>query len=562
MKYWLKKLMSISNSLSSTNRSVGPNLKLDQYDISLLNNDSDSDFANNTIKIVLNSPPSHLYKEELIENNNSCITNLGSLRVISGAKTGRSPKDKRIVKDDNTKDIWWSKDSPNIEMDDKNFLINRETAICFLNNQKKLYVFDGYAGWDLEHKIKVRVICTRPYHALFMNNMLIRPNKNELLNFDEPDFVIYNAGVFPCNRYTGYMTSSTSIDFNFTRKEIVILGTQYAGEMKKGIFTVMHYLMPKINVLSLHSSANQDNNGNSTLFFGLSGTGKTTLSADTSRNLIGDDEHCWTDTCIFNIEGGCYAKCINLDKNKEPVIYNCIKFGSLLENVIINTKGDVDFDDISITPNTRVSYPLEFIENGVVPAIGNHPTNIVFLTCDAFGILPPVSKLSVNQALYYFISGYTAKIPGTEQGIKLPEATFSACFGEAFIVWHPMRYAELLKDKIEKHNTNIWLVNTGWQGGLYGIGRRYPLKFTRTIIDSINNNTLVNCEYEKIDEFNLEYPKEIQNLDCNMLNPINTWTNKNEYYKYRNKLSNMFKENFKKYSDHPLYNELIKVGPI
>ena len=555
-----KKLKSISNSLASVSRENGPNLKCVNNDYILDTNNSDSDFGSKTINVLINTCPAKLYREEL-NNETSKLSSTGSLCVYSGAKTGRSPKDKRIVLDNNTEDVWWDENSPNIKIDEHNFLINRETAICFLNNQDRLYVFDGYAGWDLENRIKVRIICSRPYHALFMNNMLIRPTDNELNDFGEPDYTIYNAGVFPCNRYTDYMTSSTSIDFNFNRKEIIILGTQYAGEMKKGIFSVMHYLMPQRNILSLHSSANQNENGNTTLFFGLSGTGKTTLSADTNRLLIGDDEHCWTDTGIFNIEGGCYAKCINLDPEKEPVIYNCLKFGSLLENIITDNKNIVDFCNTKITQNTRASYPLEFIENGVIPAVGNHPDNIVFLTCDAFGILPPVSKLSIDQALYYFISGYTAKIPGTEQGIKLPEATFSACFGEAFIVYHPIKYAELLKQKIIKHNTKVWLVNTGWCGGIYGRGKRYPIKFTRKIVDDINNNLLENCEYETLDVFNLQIPTNINGLDSTMLNPKNTWNNKLNYDKYRNKLSNMFIENFQKYKNHELYTDLVNVGP-
>ena len=556
-----KKLISISNSLSSSNREQGPNLNLLNKDFKFLSNKSDSDFGNKCINVLLNASPAILYREELL-NTESHLTSNGSISVKSGAKTGRSPKDKRIVIDELTKDAWWSEESPNIEIDESSFLINRETSICFLNNQEKLYIFDGYAGWDLDNRLKVRVICTRPYHALFMNNMLIRPTERELYNFGEPDFTIYNSGEFPCNRYTGYMTSSTSIDFNFKRGEIVILGTQYAGEMKKGIFTVMHYLMPKKNILSLHSSANQSFDGETTLFFGLSGTGKTTLSADTNRKLIGDDEHCWTDTGVFNIEGGCYAKCINLNPEKEPVIYNCIKFGSLLENVILKgNDNSIDFKDGSITQNTRVSYPLEFIENGIIPAVGSHPKNIIFLTCDAFGILPPVSKLSINQALYYFISGYTAKIPGTEQGISLPEATFSSCFGEAFIVWHPMKYAELLKTKILNHDTKVWLVNTGWHKGIYGNGERYDIKLTRTIIDSIHDNSILDREYEKMDIFNLEYPKTLADYNTDILNPRNSWKNKLNYDKYRNKLAKMFIDNFNKYSDHKLFKELIEFGP-
>jgi phosphoenolpyruvate carboxykinase (ATP) len=556
-EYYKNKLFSISQSIASTSRKYGPNLSYYNNDVSINYNSSDSDFGNKKINIFYNPPAPKLYCEEL-NNPNSNLTSTGAISVLSGTKTGRSPKDKRIVKDNNTIDIWWDKNSPNIEIDENNFLVTRETAINYLNNQEKLYVFDGYAGWDKSHQIKVRVICTRPYHCLFMTNMLIRPSKEELNNFGEPDYTIYNSGEFPCNRYNDYMTSSTSVLFNFTRKEILILGTQYAGEMKKGIFSVMHYLMPIKDVLSLHSSANQDKDGNVTIFFGLSGTGKTTLSADGNRYLIGDDEHCWTENGIFNIEGGCYAKCINLDPKKEPIIYNSIKFGSLLENVIINQDYEVDFNDISITQNTRVSYPLEYIQNGIIPAVGNHPKNIIFLTCDAFGVLPAVSKLSTEQALYYFISGYTAKIPGTEQGIILPEATFSACFGEAFIIWHPIIYASMLREKIEKYQTKVWLVNTGWKGGIYGIGKRYDINFTRTIVDSINQNK-ISGEFEKLDIFNLEYPKEIKGLDSKQLNPRNNWNDKNEYDQYRKKLSEMFIQNFKKYND---CNNLDNYGPL
>ena len=556
-EYYKQRLYSISKSLASSSREYGPNLKFEDQDILINHNNSESDFGNKEINIFYNKPSPKLYREEL-KNPSSNLTSTGSIAVLSGAKTGRSPQDKRIVEDKNTVDIWWGDNSPNKPIDENNFLITRETAICFLNNQENLFVFDGYAGWDKNHQIKVRVICTRPYHCLFMSNMLIRPSKKELETFGDPDYTIYNSGEFPCNRYNDYMTSSTSILFNLTRKEILILGTQYAGEMKKGIFSVMHYLMPLKNILSLHSSANQDKDGKVTIFFGLSGTGKTTLSADPNRYLIGDDEHCWSDNGIFNIEGGCYAKCINLDPEKEPLIYKSIKFGSLLENVGLNQNYEVDFTDISITQNTRVSYPLEYIENGIIPAVGNHPNNIIFLTCDAFGILPPVSKLNTEQALYYFVSGYTAKIPGTEQGIKLPEATFSACFGEAFIIWHPLIYALLLREKIMKHKTKVWLVNTGWKGGIYGKGKRYDINFTRTIINSINQNK-IEGDYEKMSVFNLQYPKKINGLDSEQLNPKNNWENKEEYDKYRTQLAEMFIKNYQKYKDN---EGLENYGPV
>ena len=479
-------LKSISLSLASTYRKNGPTITDIKTGGNFISNDNpQSDFSQKNLKICYNLTPPELYEYALMEEG-TLITKEGALAAYSGVKTGRSPKDKRIVYDDKTKDLWWDKSSPNFKIDKNTFLINRESAIGYLNNLDRVFVFDGFAGWDKNHRLKIRVISERAYHSLFMYNMLIRPTEEELKNFGEPDYTIYNAGKFPCNRYNGYMTSSTSIDFDFTRKEIVILGTQYAGEMKKGIFTVMHYLMPLRNVLSLHSSVNESKeDGSVTIFFGLSGTGKTTLSADPDRLLIGDDEHCWTNDGIFNIEGGCYAKCIDLSPQKEPEIYDAIKFGALLENVKVTENREIDFSSTYITQNTRLSYPIHFIKNSKQVCIGHHANNIILLTCDAFGILPPVSKLTKEQAMYYFISGYTSKIAGTEEGIDEPEATFSSCFGEAFIVWDPMVYAKMLSEKMEKHDTKAWLVNTGWIDGKYGEGSRCKLKYTRAIVDSL-----------------------------------------------------------------------------
>ena len=485
------------------------------------------------------------------------ISSNGALVVYSGVKTGRSPKDKRIVYDKLTENIWWDKDSPNIKMDSAIFEINRETAICYLNNLDKIFVFDGFAGWDKNNRIKVRVLSERAYHCLFMHNMLIRPTKEELEQFGEPDYTIYNAGTFPCNRFNGNMTSSTSIDFNFTKKEIIILGTQYAGEMKKGIFSVMHYLMPKKNILSLHSSANEANN-KTCLFFGLSGTGKTTLSADPNRYLIGDDEHCWSDTGIFNIEGGCYAKCINLTREKEPEIWDAIKFGTILENVALDENNIVDYEDISITQNSRAAFPIHYNCQAKIPCIGNHPNNIILLTCDAFGVLPPVSKLNNEQLMYYFISGYTSKIAGTEDGIKEPEATFSACFGEAFIIWHPIRYAKMLEEKIKNHNCNVWLINTGWLGGSFNSGKRCNLKDTRAIVNAIHNDQLNNIEYETLPIFNLKYPKYSKYINNKILNPAELWKDKKIYNDELLKLAKLFVNNFKKYDCKDLESH----GPI
>jgi len=552
-------LESISKSLSSSNREFGPNLK------SIVNNEIinyspiiniDSDFRKHIISVSYNECPGKLYKCALNENMTTISSN-GALVVYSGVKTGRSPKDKRIVYDKLTENIWWDKDSPNIKMDSATFEINRETAICYLNNLDKIFVFDGFAGWDKNNRIKVRVLSERAYHCLFMHNMLIRPTKEELEQFGEPDYTIYNAGTFPCNRFTGNMTSSTSIDFNFTKKEIIILGTQYAGEMKKGIFTVMHYLMPKKNILSLHSSANEANNM-TCLFFGLSGTGKTTLSADPNRYLIGDDEHCWSDNGIFNIEGGCYAKCINLTPEKEPEIWNAIKFGTILENVALDENNIVDYEDISITQNSRAAFPIHYNCQAKIPCIGNHPNNIILLTCDAFGVLPPVSKLNNEQLMYYFISGYTSKIAGTEDGIKEPEATFSACFGEAFIIWHPIRYAKMLEEKIKNHNCNVWLINTGWLGGSFNEGKRCNLRDTRAIVNAIHNDQLNNIEYETLPIFNLKYPKYSKYINNKILNPAELWKDKKIYNNKLLKLAKLFVNNFKKYN----CRDLESYGPI
>lgn len=501
--------------------------------------------------ILRNPSVALLYEEALKHEEGTAIVSNGALATSSGQKTGRSPKDKRIVCEPTTeKDIWWG--PVNYKMDDKAFMINRERAIDYLNTRKRLYVIDGFAGWDPQHRLKIRVVCARAYHALFMRNMLIRPSERELKDFHHPDFTIYNAGQFPCNRYTTGMTSTTSVSLNFARNEMVILGTQYAGEMKKGVFTVMHYLMPKAGVLSLHSSANEGTNGDVSVFFGLSGTGKTSLSADPHRNLIGDDEHCWTESGVFNIEGGCYAKCIGLSKEKEPEIFEAIKFGSVLENVTYDQHSRiVDFDSSKLTENTRCAYPIEYIPNAKIPCIGGHPKNIILLTCDAFGVLPPVAKLTEEQVMYHFISGYTAKIPGTEDGITKPIATFSACFGQPFLVWHPTKYATMLAEKIKKHQANAWLVNTGWSGGSFGKGKRISIKYSRAIIDAIHSGELGQDShpYEKFPIFGFNVPKKCTGVPDDVLNPANTWDDKGAFDQTLKELAGLFKKNFKNYEE-------------
>jgi len=504
----------------------------------------------NVKKIIRNAAPARLYEHGLRNEAGTAISASGALIAMSGEKTGRSPSDKRIVDEPSSTDnVWWG--PVNIKLDEHVFMINRERALDYLNTRPHLYVVDGFAGWDPDYRIKVRIICSRAYHALFMNNMLIRPTAEELESFGEPDYVIFNAGAFSANRYTSGMTSKTSVALHFDRKEFVILGTEYAGEMKKGVFTIMHYLMPQQDVLSMHCSANEDpQTKDVSIFFGLSGTGKTTLSADPHRNLIGDDEHCWSDQGVFNIEGGCYAKAINLSAEQEPEIYGAIRFGSVLENVDYDRETRVvDYDKTSITLNTRCSYPIEYIDNAKIPCVGAHPSNVILLTCDAFGVLPPVSKLTSEQAMYHFISGYTAKVAGTEMGVTEPEATFSACFGAPFLVWHPTKYAELLAAKLDKHGAQTWLVNTGWTGGPYGVGERMSLPHTRAIIDAIHSGELKDAPTVEDPIFGVHIPTEVKGVPSEVLVPKNTWADKAKFDETAKKLASLFMKNFETYED-------------
>ncbi|MEM8995587.1 MAG: phosphoenolpyruvate carboxykinase (ATP) [Acidobacteriota bacterium] len=502
------------------------------------------------VKTVLrNLAPAVLYENASQQDPTAAIMSTGALRCGSGKKTGRSPTDKRVVRHpDSQDDIWWGR--INIELDAHTFKVNRERALDFLNTRDALYVVDGFAGWDPKYRLKVRIICTRSYHALFMHNMLIRPTAEELETFGEPDFVVFNAGKFPANRHTTHMTSKTSVDVDFESREIVILGTEYAGEMKKGIFTVMNYLMPKQDVLSMHCSANEGENGDVSLFFGLSGTGKTTLSADAHRRLIGDDEHCWSADGVFNIEGGCYAKAIDLSADTEPEIFAAIRYGTVLENVVYDERTrEVDYGDTSITQNTRAAYPIEFIPNAKVPCVGGHPDHVIFLTYDAFGVLPPVSKLSPDQAMYHFISGYTSKVAGTEMGITEPQPAFSACFGAPFMVWHPSKYAELLAEKMRTHKAEAWLINTGLTGGPYGTGERMSLKYTRAIIDAIHDGSLTGAPTEVDPVFGFEVPTECPEVPDELLLPRNTWPDPDAYDRQREKLAGLFAENFKSFAE-------------
>jgi len=497
-----------------------------------------------------NLSPAALFTEAIREDPKCDIADTGALIAFSGEKTGRSPQDKRVVEHPDSKDdVWWG--SVNVPIDNETFEVNRERAIDYLNTRQRLYVVDAFAGWDETNRAKIRVICTRPYHALFMHNMLIRPTREELADFGTPHVVIYNAGEFPANRRTKGMSSKTSVDLSLERREFVILGTEYAGEMKKGVFTMMNYYGPKRGILSMHCSATADKKtGRSSLLFGLSGTGKTTLSADPHRLLIGDDEHCWTDHGIFNIEGGCYAKAIDLTPEAEPEIFQALRFGAVLENVVFDPDTHhVDFHDTSITQNTRGAYPIEFIRNAKIPCVAGHPTDVIFLTCDAFGVLPPVSKLTPAQAMYHFISGYTAKVAGTEMGVTEPQATFSPCFGGPFLVWRPSKYAELLAAKMEQHKANAWLVNTGWSGGAYGVGSRMKLRLTRAIITAIHSGELARAGTARDQVFGFEVPTACPGVPAEILVPRNTWSDKSSYDATARKLAGLFRANFEKYAD-------------
>ncbi|KAG0258474.1 Protein kinase C-like 1 [Linnemannia exigua] len=522
----------------------------------------DSGIDYNHVEMNRNASVAKLYEDALRYEAGTIISSAGALVTSSGKKTGRSPKDKRIVDEPSTtEDIWWG--PVNTKLSEHAFLINHERAVDYLNTRERLYVFDGFAGWDPKYRIKIRVVCARAYHCLFMRNMLIRPTPEELEHYGEPDFTILNAGAFPANRYTTGMTSTTSVAINFPRREMVILGTEYAGEMKKGVFTIMHYLMPKAGVLSLHSSANQGNDGDVTVFFGLSGTGKTTLSADPGRHLIGDDEHCWSDTGVFNIEGGCYAKCIDLSAEKEPEIFAAIRYGAVLENVVLDEDTrQVHYEDDSLTENTRCAYPIEYIPNALIPCIGGHPKNIIMLTCDALGVLPPVSKLTSSQAMYHFISGYTSKMAGTEDGVIEPEATFSACFGQPFLVLHPTKYATMLAQKMHDHAADAWLINTGWNGGAYGkTGKRISLKYSRAIIDAIHSGELKKAEYKKYPIFGLDIPTAVSGVPAEVLNPATAWQgSSSDFEQTVRKLAELFNANFDKYKDQAS-SDVIEAGP-
>ncbi|UFH58190.1 phosphoenolpyruvate carboxykinase (ATP) [Sulfurovum mangrovi] len=494
-------------------------------------------------------------------NHGECkISSTGTAMCDTGIFTGRSPKDKYFVDQaPSNEHIAWGDVNKKIDKEIYDELL--DVTLSQLSG-KNIYVMDVYAGASKASRRKVRFISEVAWQAHFVKNMFIRPTEEELEDF-EPDFTVYNACKTVNEKYKEHgLNSDVFVVFNVEENTSIIGGTWYGGEMKKGIFSMMNYWLPLEGKLSMHCSANVGKENDVCLFFGLSGTGKTTLSTDPNRALIGDDEHGWDDNGVFNFEGGCYAKVINLDEKSEPEIFGAIVKDALLENVVADESGNVDYEDGSKTENTRVSYPIEHIENHKEDLQAGHPNNIIFLTADAFGVLPPVSKLNKEQAMYYFLSGYTAKVAGTERGITEPQATFSACFGEAFLPLHPTVYAKLLGEKIDEHQVNVYLVNTGWTGGPYGVGKRMSIKDTRACIDGILNGSINNAEFDTLPIFNLSIPKTLEGVkDNKVLNPRETWANKEEYDAMLNKLAGMFQENFHRYDGNGGEFDFASAGP-
>ena len=519
-----------------------------------------------TTEVVYNPSYEQLFKDELDPNlegyEKGQLTELGAVNVMTGIYTGRSPKDKFIVMDENSKDtVWWTSD----EYKNDNHPASQETweavkkiAQEELSN-KKLYVVDAFCGANKDSRMAIRCIVEVAWQAHFIKNMFIQPTEEELASF-EPDFVIYNASKAKVTNYKELgLNSETAVVFNITSREQVIINTWYGGEMKKGMFSMMNYYLPLKGMASMHCSANTDMEGkNTAIFFGLSGTGKTTLSTDPKRLLIGDDEHGWDDNGVFNFEGGCYAKVINLDKESEPDIYNAIKRNALLENVTVDANGKIDFTDKSVTENTRVSYPINHIQNIVRP-VSSAPAakNVIFLSADAFGVLPPVSILTPEQTQYYFLSGFTAKLAGTERGITEPTPTFSACFGQAFLELHPTKYAEELVKKMKASGAKAYLVNTGWNG----TGKRISIKDTRGISDAMLNGDINNVPTKKIPFFNLEVPTVLNGVDTGILDPRDTYANVNDWEVKAKDLAARFNKNFVKYEGNPAGKALVSAGP-
>ena len=518
-----------------------------------------------TVEIVHNPSYEELFKEEtrpeLTGYEKGQVSELGAVNVMTGVYTGRSPKDKFIVMDDTSRDtVWWTSDAyknDNHPASEETWKVVKDIALKELSG-KRLFVVDAFCGANKDTRMAIRFIVEVAWQAHFVKNMFIAPTEEELANF-EPDFVVYNASKAKVENYKELgLNSETAVVFNLTSREQVILNTWYGGEMKKGLFSMMNYYLPLKGIASMHCSANTDMNGENTAFFGLSGTGKTTLSTDPKRLLIGDDEHGWDDEGVFNFEGGCYAKVINLDKDAEPDIYNAIKRNALLENVTVDKDGKIDFADKSVTENTRVSYPIDHIEKIVRPkSKGPDAKNVIFLSADAFGVLPPVSILTPEQTQYYFLSGFTSKLAGTERGITEPTPTFSACFGQAFLELHPTKYGEELVKKMKKSGAKAYLVNTGWNG----TGKRISIKDTRGIIDAILDGSILKAETKTIPYFNFEVPTSLPGVDPAILDPRDTYSDPSEWETKAKDLASRFVKNFTKYTTNEAGKALVAAGP-
>ena len=496
------------------------------------------------------------WREQELNRKEGRLSDNGTVIVNTGIYTGRSPNDRFIVKTKENKDLVdWGEINQSLSEEAFDLL---EKDVKKEMDEKELFIFDGFAGADKRYQLPLRVITLKSWQGHFSHNMFIRPKSEELSNF-KPEFTILNAHSTDIKNWKELgLNSKVFIILNLKKKIAIIGGTEYGGEIKKSVFSALNFYLPLKGVMPMHCSANIGLNDDTALFFGLSGTGKTTLSTDPDRRLIGDDEHGWSDNGIFNFEGGCYAKTINLDPIKEPDIYNAIKPGALLENVITDDNGTVDYSNGTITENTRVSYPIDYIKNIEPSEQGGHPNNVIFLTCDAFGVLPPVSKLTPEMAMYHFLSGYTAKVAGTERGITEPVATFSTCFGAPFMPQYPTVYAELLGQKLKTHNAQAWLVNTGWSGGGYGLGERIDLPVTRQMLTAILDGKLKNTDFTPDSNFKVLIPDNIPGVESNILNPRNTWKDKNAYDERAKELINLFKKNFVKYEN---FGNFSKAGP-
>lgn len=510
----------------------------------------------NTGMVYRNLSIAELAEEALLRGEGVFASN-GALAVETGKYTGRSPQDRYVVDEPSIHDeISWGK--VNVAISEEKFENIYNRMMAYLQN-RDLFIFDGFVGADPKFRKGVRIINEFASQNLFIHQLLIRPTEEELADH-KAAFTVIAAPGFECIPEIDGVRSEAAIIVSFEKRLVIIAGSQYSGEMKKSLFSVMNYLMPKEDVFPMHCSANVGKDGDVALFFGLSGTGKTTLSADPDRFLIGDDEHGWSDEGVFNFEGGCYAKTINLSKENEPQIWEAIRFGALLENVILDPVTRVpDYDDGSLTENTRAAYPVEFIPNAVIPGVGGIPSNVVFLTADAYGVMPPIAKLTKEQAMYHFLSGYTSKLAGTERGITEPEATFSTAFGSPFLPLHPMVYADLLGEKIEKFNSDVWLINTGWSGGPYGVGKRMSIRYTRAMVSAALNGELDNVSFKLHPIFNVLIPESCPNVPSEVLDPVNTWADKEEYEKHAKKLAKKFADNFKNFSNIP--KEVVEAGP-